>query len=285
VTRSINIEQAIFVRDRQCVAQERGASEGLASVVTDWRTEAASLCARFGEPSDGLSCPIAVFAQPVSWDCVAIVQVTYLPDGRLSFRMLFVPRRLYSDFIRDPFAISDRFPADWTAQGPLPTLAWPDEPPIRRTVAQLQKVLETGGSPTLLGAAQALVDGGRVVFERAAPAPQLIRDVWQLLPASVQGELWPATFAFSNDLRFDLLVVPKIEGIDLDRYVTEERAVDYPEGRYEFGLQYAIEHGDQAEVDRLLNRRSGKQFLRTAIYVLIFGTLAYLGVHLLFRFL
>jgi hypothetical protein len=285
VNRSINIEQAIFVRDKQCAAQERGASEGLASVASDWRAEAAALCAKFGEPRDGIACPLAIFAQPLSWDCVAVVQAADLPDARLGFRMLFVPRHLYSDLIRDPFTVSDRFPPDWKAQGPLAALAWLDERPPRRTVAQLQKVLETGGSPTLLGAVQALVDGGRVVFERATPASQLIRDVWQLLPSSVQGELWPATFAFSNDLRFDLLVVPKIEGLDLDRYVTEERAVDYPEGRFEFGLQYAIEHGDQAEVDRLLNRRSGKQFLRTAIFVLIFGVVAYLGVHVLFRFL
>jgi len=286
VTRSPAIEQAIFVRDKQGIVQERGASDGLASATTsDWRAEATALCVKFGEPSEGIACPIAVFAQPVSWDGVAVVQAADLPDGRFCFRMLFVPRRLYLDFIRNPFTVSDRFPPDWSAQGPLPALTWPEEPPVRRTVAQLQKVLETGGSPTLLGAVQALVDGGRVVFERVAPASQLIRDIWQLLPSSVQGELWPATFAFSNDLRFDLLVVPKIEGLDLDRYATEERAVDYPEGRYEFGLQYAIEHGDQVEVDRLLNRRSGKQFLRTAVFVLVFGMLAYLGVHLLFRFL
>ena len=286
MTRSFSIEQAIFARDKQGVAQERGASEGLAAIASaDWRAEAAALCAKFGGPVEGVACPLAIFAQPVSWDCIAVVQAADLPDGRFGFRMLFVPRRLYVDLIRGPFAVNDRFPPDWTAQGPLPALAWPEEPPPRRTVAQLQKVLETGGSPTLLGATQALVDGGRVVFERAAPASQLIRDVWQLLPASVQGELWPATFAFSNDLRFDLLVVPKIEGLDLDRYVGEERAVEYPEGRFEFGLQYAIEHGDQAEVDRLLNRRSGKQFLRTAVFVLIFGMLAYVGIQLLFRFL
>jgi hypothetical protein len=281
---SATIEQTIFVRERSSPAQERGASDGLAAVTTsDWRAEATAICAKFGEPRDGIACPLAVFAQPVSWNCVAVVQVADLPDGRLGFRMLFVPRRLYSDFIRDPFAVSDRFPPDWTVQGSLPALDWPDVPPARRTLDQLQKVLESGGSPTLLGAVQVLVDGGRVVFERPAPAPQLIRDIWQLLPASVQGELWPASFAFSNDLRFDLLVVPKAEGLELDRYVTEERAVDYPEGRYEFGLQYAVEHGDQAEVDRLLNRRSGKQVLRTSAYVLFFGVLIYLGVHLLFR--
>ncbi len=282
---AFTIEQAIFVREQDGVVNRQGASEGLAAAQFDWQAESIALCRGFGPPQSAVACPFAIFAQPISSNSVVVVQVADQPNGRLAFRLLFVPRQLYVEYIRDPFAISDRFPPDWATQGSLPVLNWPDEPPPRRTLAHLRNILETGGSPTLLGAVQALVDGGRVVFERAAPTPQLIRDVWQLLPDAVQSELWPATFAFSNDLRFDLLVVPKAEGLALDRYVTEERAIDYPEGRYEFGLQYAIEHGDQSEVDRLLSRRSGKQFLKTAIFVLVFGVVIYLGLHVLLRFI
>lgn len=283
MTQSVSIEQAIFTLENGQL-HERGVSEGLAAFPA-WRTDAERLLRGFGTPPPDVSCPAAVFANPLGPAHVAVVQVADHPGGGLQFRLLVLPRTFYRDWVRDPFAVDDRFPPDWSASGPLPALTWPVEPPPRRTVAQLQQVLQNGGSPTLLGATQALVDGGRVVFERAAPATRLTRDIWQLLPERVQGELWPASFAFSNDLRFDLLTVPKADAVWLDRYVTEERAVDYPEGHYEFSLQYAVEHGDQAEVDRLLARRSGKQVLRTAIIILLGGTLAYLGINYLLSFL
>src|SRR5262249_38680556 len=113
----------------------------------------------------------------------------------------------------------------------------------------------------------------------------LARDIWHLLPDSVQAELWPASFAFANDLRFDLLIVPKSEGIALDRYVSEEQALDYPEGGYEFSLQYAVERGDQREVDRLLGRRSSKKMLRWLIILLIVLVAAYLGINYVFKIL
>ena len=69
--------------------------------------------------------------------------------------------------------------------------------------------------------------------------------------------------------------------MELERYFTEEQAVDYPEGRYEFGLQYAVEHGDRRELDRLLNRRSSKQMLRLALWLLFGGIALYLAANAL----
>jgi hypothetical protein len=202
------------------------------------------------------------------------VQVADLPHptGALGFRIVAVPRRSYSHQIADPFRVHDTFPPDWTKRGEMPPLTWPAEPPPRRTIADLQKVLQTGGSPTLLGSVQALIDGSRLVFERAAPAPQLARDLWQLLPYSSQAELWPATFAFGNELGFDVLVVPKKEGLQLDRYITEDQALDYPEGRYELNLQIAVESGNQHDIDRLFARRTSRQTLRLALF-LLFGAI------------
>jgi hypothetical protein len=274
------VEQAIFVLEGGNL-YERGFSERL----SEQREAALRLCVAFGAPPAGLKCPLAVFAQPFGADSVAVVQAGDLPGERLAFRLLVLPRLAYAQFLRDPFAVSDHFPPDWGATGLLPALTLTLEPPPRRSVAQLQKVLETGGSPTLLGAVQALVDGVRVVFERPAPAPQLVRDIWALLPDSAQAELWPASFAFANDLRFDLLIVPKADGLPLDSYIREEQAVDYPEGRYEFSLQYAIERGDQREVDRLLGRQSSKQMLRWLIYFVLFGLLAYLAINFMLNFL
>jgi hypothetical protein len=275
------IAQAIYVLANDEI-RERGRS---ADFDLSWLPEVERLCRGFGVPTPGLAFPLAVFAQPFGPRHAAVVQVAPAPAGGLAFRILVIPRRVYTRLIADPFRVAEKFPPNWNQTGPLPTLEWPNEPPPRRTVAELQHVLQTGGSPTLLGAAQGLVDGGRVVFERAAPATQLVRDIWQLLPMSAQIELWPTTFAFSNDLRFDILVVPKVEGLKLDRYLTEEHALDYPEQRYEFNLQYAIEHGDQREIDALLTRRSSKQMLRLALLILFGGVLAYLGINMLLRFL
>lgn len=250
-----------------------------------WLPDAERLCRAFGTPPDDALCPPAVFAQPLMSRFVAVVQVAGDVPGILLFRMLVVPRSAYVGYIADPFRLAERFPANWSQRGPLPSLDWPPMPLPRRSVTELQQVLQTGGSPTLLGAVQALIDGGRVFFERPAPALQLVRDLWQLLPTSVHGELWPATFAYSNELRFDILVTPNRLGMNLDRYVSEESSLDYPEGRYELGLQSAIEHGDQAEVDRLLGRRSSKQMLRLALLILFGSILTYVGVNFLLKWL
>jgi len=279
--RQATVEQALYVLEGGTL-YERGLSERLSA---EEREAAQRLCTAFGIPPVGVACPLAVFAQPFGTNSVAVVQVADQSGGRLGYRLLILERPAYAQFLRDPFAVSDRFPPDWSAQGHLPALEHPAEAPPRRTVAQLQKVLETGGSPTLLGAVQALVDGGRVVFERPAPAPQLARDIWNLLPDTVQTELWPASFAFANELRFDLLVVPKAGALALDRYVTEEQAVDYPQGHYEFSLQYAVEHGDQREVDRLLGRRSSAQMLRWLIYFLVLSVVAYMAINFLLTLL
>jgi len=248
-----------------------GRSPGFAE---EWLPEAERLCRGFGARLEGVACPAAAFAYPFGPEHVAVVQVADLaePVGSLGFRFLILPRQLYSNFIADPFRVSDEFPPAWVPRAELPELFWPDEPPARRTIAQLQHVLQTGGSPTLLGGVQGLIDGGRLVFERPAPATQLVRDLWQLLPYSSQAELWPASFAFGNDLGFDLLVVPKKDGLPLDRYITEERATDYPQGRYELNLQIAIEAGQQHDLDHLLARRSSRQTLRLALF-LLFGSI------------
>src|SRR5206468_7401 len=117
------------------------------------------------------------------------------------------------------------------------------------------------------GGAQALLDGGRVVFERAQPDAGLIRGLWTLLPASSRAHLWPASFAFGNALGFDAVVVARANGDAFAGYVGEEQAKDYPEGRYELNLQIAAEAGDQAELDHLFARRSRAQTWRLGLFL------------------
>jgi len=237
---------------------------------------AVKLIQRFGAPQPESTCTGAIFARPLGTDRVAVVQVAGPPTLlQLRFRFIVVGRELYH-FLHDPFAVAERFPPDWAGRDPLPDLEWPAEPLPRRTVAQLDAILKHGDGPFLLGASQTLVDGGKIALNRVQPLPGLLRDLWALLPDSSRRIIWPATFAFCNDLRFDLVVLPKIPSPGLPGYLGEEQARDYPDSRYERQLQTAIESGDQATLDRLLARRTSSEMLRFAMLmvVLAFGITA-----------
>lgn len=266
------IEQAIYGD------QDAGGNRLLAKssgFLDAWLPEVTRLCSGFGDRPPGVACPLAVFALPLTRRYVAVVQVADQqresgPPG-LAFRLLAVPARLYTDLGGDPFRVSDQYPPDWQARGGLPSLAWTAGPTPRRLVADLTQVLnvEAERTQTLLGGVQILVDGSRLVFERQAPDEKIVRDLWALLPTSNRRELWPASFAFANSHRFHVVVTPRAEGPDFASYVKEADAGGYPEGHYEFELQRAVEHDDQAQVDALLSRRSRSQMIWLAIVLLI----------------
>ena len=213
-----------------------------------------------------------------------VVQVGDLGSqhGPLGFRMLLLPRPIYQNHLADPFFIAERFPPPWNSRGDLPALTWPEEPLPPRLVADVQHVLKMGDSPTLLGSVQALVDGGRVVFQRPAPDTELLRQLWMLLPDSTRGEIWPASFAFGNDLGFHVLVVPQVEEAAYEHYVKEHEAGDYPEAGYEKSLQIAAEAGDQRELQALFARRSSSQMVRLLVLILVLFAIMALAMRLLF---
>ena len=212
----------------------------------------------------------------------------------------FVGAHDYEACFGDPFALARQFPADWMASSPLPTITMPAQSAPLRTVAQVQAILrrvkagalkenedpekadfqhtpENSESPALLGGVQVLVDGGKLVFERPQPDPNLVEGLWTLLPQSTRARLWPASFAFSNALGFDVAIVPNVYAADFEGYTSEEQACDYPAGRYEMALQVAAESGDERDLDALLNRRSvGETFKLgwTLLIVVIFLVLA-----------
>lgn len=243
-----------------------------------WKPEVETLCRAFGKRPPGVACPAALFVQPFGKQAVAIMEVADLPEG-LGFRFLRVPRLAYLTVDGDPFLLAAQFPPAWSERGTLPTLVWPEEAPGRRLIADVQRILQTEDGPTLLGATQALLDGGRLVFQRPAPAPDLIRSLWFLLPTSSRCELSLATFAFSNELQFAILVSPRYHEEDFPGYLTEEHMGDYPQGRYELNLQIAAEDADQAALDQLLARRSRAQTWRLGLVILVLITLALLLLH------
>lgn len=249
-------------------------SRGARIVATSDRIDAAE-CERiavlFGQRPTGVMCPLAHFACPFGADHVAVVQVADQPWPRLAFRFLIFAKDLYRH-LGDPFAIADRYPPDWIVSGTLPELAWPMEVLPRRTVPLIQEVLKTADAgkwmDLLLGGTQALVDGGRVFVERSAPDEALLRSLWLLLPDRTRCELWPASFAFSNDLGFHAAALPVLPPDPNGVLHTEDGLRDYPQGRYELGIQIAAESADQRELDRLFARRTSSDTIRLALLLI-----------------
>ena len=239
---------------------------GSPGFLDDWQPEVERLCLGFGAPVKPFSQP-AVFAQPLDRRQVAVVQAIAPNPPEVRFHILVIPLRVYRG-LGDPFLIAEQFPAPWDARVVLPTLTPQEETPPR-TVDKVRRVLQEDDGATLLGAAQALVDGGRLVFERPFPAPDLLRRLWTLLPDSTRAELWPASYACGNALGFHALVVPHADPTTYAGYLTEPMAGDYPEGRYELALQTAAEAGDQSALDRQFARRSSRQTLQLALMLLV----------------
>lgn len=226
--------------------------------------EAERIVGLFGSRPTGTACPLAHFACPFGKSHVAVATVADRPEGSLGFHFLALSRELYQH-LGDPFAIADRFPPDWTAKGNLPGLEWPPEPLPRRRVEQLQEILKTSDTSLLLGSVQSLVDGGRVVLKRSEPEEAFLRGLWQLLPDRTRSGLWPASFAFSDDLGFHAVAMPDPPADPSKVRRSEEGLRDYPQSRYELNLQIAVEAGNQRELDSLLARRTSNDTIRLGL--------------------
>jgi hypothetical protein len=244
--------------------------------------EAERIATLFGSRPAGVRCLLAHFACPFGKQHIAVVRVEDRPGSGdpLGFRFLLLGCELYKH-LGDPFAISDRYPANWTATGTLPELVWPVETLPERTIEQLDGILKHGDGPLLLAAAQAIVDGNRVLLRRDVPDEKLVRELWQLLPDRTRAERWPASFAFSDELGLHLVAGPAlIPASGESKPLSEDAVRDYPASSYELNLQIAIESGDRAALRRLLARRTLDDTIRLAVYIVAFSLL----VAVVFRF-
>lgn len=258
------IQQAIVLADARSV-RVVAASEEFDE------PEAERIAVLFGSRPPGVACPLAHFACPFGIHHVAVVRVEDRPNELLGFRFLILARELYK-YLGDPFAISDRYPVLWTASGRLPELEWPMELLPERTLEQLDAILKHGDGALLLGSTQALVDGNRVLLQRHEPDERFLRDLWQLLPDRTRCDLWPASFAFSDELGFHAAVGPALPTRRYGMQVLVEDAIrDYPQSSYELNLQIAIESGDRLALQKLLARRTSDETLRLGLYMLAFA--------------
>ena len=222
----------------------------------------------FGQRPAGVPCPLAHFATPFGKAHVAVVTVADRPGSGdpLAFRFLLLSRELYA-FLGDPFAVADRYPPNWSASGTLPVLEWPMETLPERTVEQLDGVLKAGDVSLLLGGAQALVDGTRVVIRRPAPEEAFFRGLWQLLPDRTRAKLSVASFAFSDELRFDAVAMPVLPEKSATAFHSEDGLRDYPQSSYELSLQSAIESKNAPELRRLLARRTADDTIKLGLMI------------------
>jgi hypothetical protein len=275
MTPDLRIQQAIALAD------SRGVRVVAHSAEFD-TAEAERIAVLFGTRPAGIACPLAHFACPFGSKHIAVVRVEDRPGSGepLGFRFLVLGRELYGH-LGDPFAISDRYPVEWTVSGTLADLAWPHERLPERTLEQLHEILKAGDGPLLLGGTQAIVDGNRVLIRRTAPDEALVRGLWQLLPDRTRGDRWPASFAFSAELGFHLAAGPSLTAEPSGpKPLTEEAAKDYPPSSYELNLQIAVESGDRVALRQLLARRTADDTMRLGLYILAFA----LFLAALFRF-
>lgn len=236
------------------VAQSEGVTEEVLA-------ELQRACLAFGQPS--IVFPSAMFTQRWKKQYLIVVQVI---DAPLRFHAVIVDENALSFAAIDPELIAKDIRPDWNASGTIEPFVWKSEYPVD-TIAVFQDILKTGNSQLLLGATQALFDSGKIVFERPDPDPMLVRNLWRMLPYSSRRELTFATFAFSDALRCNVMVMPKIEAVPVG-YLIESNVLDYPEGRYEKAVQIAVEADDQRGLNRLLWRRSSSETLRLAWWIL-----------------
>ena len=265
----LTLSQLLLAHDAagpRAVAQSAGVTPAL-------HEAALQVAARYGPPTVA-----ALFVADLSPTTVAVVRTAGAPSP--GFHFLLVGRPLYG-LLGDPFEVGDRYPPAWSARGDLPDRAWPAEPLPGRTVAQVLEAFHAGDMPWLLGGAQALLDGTRLVFESDVPEEARLRRLWKLLPDRSRADLRPATFAPSLDLDFHVTVTPTPAATPAN-HLSADQTRDYPEGRYELALQVAVESGDQAALDRLFARRTSADVLRLALTAVGVATAAALVAKLAF---
>lgn len=122
-----------------------------------------------------------------------------------------------------------------------------------RTARAISEILGSGDTPTLLGAAQALVDGGKIhVLAHEPISIDRLAPLWALLPSRQRATLKVATFLRSTRLPMDLAAGP----VPPEHAWTWDTVGDYPEGDYEKSLHQAATLNDNETMNRLLSRGS-----------------------------
>ena len=186
-------------------------------------------CRRFGQPPSGEAARPGFFAVGLpggSWAVVGVAPQGADDRGRpgaLAFHALIVAPRDYRRAGADPFAFAGAHRGAWDADTPatLPTVRWP----VAVAVPAVLPPLDPRGRRVVA----ALKGRRRVALEAPGPIDDLARAVWAHLPVGVRRRASVATWAFSNENRFDLVAFPRLAGIALEPIYLAPASLDAPE--------------------------------------------------------
>jgi hypothetical protein len=193
----------------------------------EWEAEVLAACRRFGEAPTGVTPAPALFSirLPSGPRAIVGVEPQGLDDrgrpGALAFHALLVEPRDYRKAGSNPFAFAGALRRDWSAESTLDAISWTVKAP------------DCSPSPTDFRArriVEGLSKGRRVAMESAEPIDLLAREVWPSLPESARRKASVATWAFGNANRFDLVALPRLASVELDRsYLDPASIVEQPE--------------------------------------------------------
>jgi hypothetical protein len=185
----------------------------------EWLAELRTVCQRYGEPSTGatpsggffalrLQCGPWLFAGVRSLGCDDLGR-----PGAMSFHALFVGRWAYRLAGNDPFAFEDEIRGDWceSDQG----RALPRGQLSCRLTGRSRRSAR-GETPQADSIVTALSQRRRVLVQSSTPIGGLAREVWSRLPGRVRRRASVATWAFDTGNDFDMIALPKLNGIVLD---------------------------------------------------------------------
>ena len=183
----------------------------------EWLAELRGVCQRFGEPPAGTPHVDGLFALRLHcgpW-LVAGVHSHGCDDrgrpGALAFHALFVGRFAYLSVGCDPFRLKHELRINWHAEDqnralpagrlkPLPAIRSGDSPDT---------------STQLKGIVSAIKQRRRVIVQSSTPIEALARSVWKYLPWRTRMRAAVATWAFDISNGFDLVALPKLNGLTL----------------------------------------------------------------------
>ncbi len=190
----------------------------------EWVAEALTACRQYGEAPSGVEPSPALFAIRLGrgpWGIVGVGPQGSDDRGRpgaLAFHVLIVPDRDYRRAGSDPFGFSGALRRDWSAGTTLGPLPWSVEAP--------RQAVGPPGDTRARSIVTAMESGRRVALESAGPIDGLAREVWAGLPEKVRRRAAVATWAYGNANRFDLVAVPRLAGVALDRSYADPASLD-----------------------------------------------------------
>jgi hypothetical protein len=189
----------------------------------EWLAALQTASQRYGERPMGVSEADSLFALRLNCGTRMIVGVSAQGcddrdrPGALAFHALFVDAWTYWWSGGNPFSFCGELRRTW-ASADLETAL----PSFGRINSKSQGGEQVSG-PGPVEAARvtqtvvALSRGRRVVVHSHEPIDNLARNVWHVLPRRIRCRASVATWAYDNANQFDLVALPKLAGVTLDK--------------------------------------------------------------------